>query len=209
MGKTLAEHEAEAFLEKNGFPVVKRKVVKTIEQAIQAAVQVKYPVAMKVYGKTILHKSDVGGVVLDVRNEAEIKKTFAKLKKIKGMQGVTVQHYTTGIFMLLGLKHDATFGHALVVGSGGIYTEILKDVSFRVCPITESDAEAMLQELRMYPLLEGARGRKAVNKSYLKKLLVKLSQLPKKYPKLQELDINPLVLNEQETVVVDARAGFS
>tara|TARA_Y100000310_G_scaffold334233_1_gene413519 strand:- start:49292 stop:49921 length:630 start_codon:yes stop_codon:yes gene_type:complete len=209
MGKTLSEQEAEKFLEQQGFPIVDRELVKTSKQALEVAEDIGYPIAMKVYSPHILHKSDIGGVHLDIRNEKEVEKIFKKLMQIKHAKGVIIQEYTKGISLLLGLKEDPSFGHALVVGSGGIYTEIMKDVSFRVCPITPKDAQEMLQELKMYPLLEGARGKKKINKKKLCKLLVKLSTLVKKYPTIAELDINPLLVNEKESLIVDARIKFN
>ena len=209
MGKVLSEREAEAFLEKEGFPVIERRLTKTVKEAIAAADAIGYPVALKVDSRKILHKSDVGGVKLDLRNAYEVETTFKAMMSIKHAQGVTVQRYTHGVFMLLGLKEDSSFGHALVAGSGGIYTEVLKDVSFRVCPVDEKEAKKMLEELRMYPLLEGARGKDKINVKQLCTLLSKLSRLVKKYPKLKELDINPLILNGEEMVVVDARMSFT
>ena len=102
------------------------------------------------------------------------------------------------------MKKDPTFGHVIAAGVGGIYVEVYKDVSFRVCPITERDAEAMLDDLKGRAILEGARGKK-LNKGALVAALVKLSRLPEKQPRLAELDINPFILNDKEGKVVDAR----
>ncbi len=209
MGKILSEKEAEDFLEKEGFPVVQRKLVKNPEEAIRAAQQMDYPVAMKVYAPEIIHKSDVGGVKLDIRNNTEVVECFAELMRIKHAKGVTVQKYTEGLFLLLGLKEDASFGHAIVVGGGGIYTEVLKDVSFRVCPIDQKEALTMLQELKMYQLLTGIRGHKAVHLKKLSKLIAQLSRLPAKHKNIAELDINPLVVYENTMIIVDARMRLS
>lgn len=208
MQKILAELEAENFLEKNKFPVVKRDKAKTEKQAIQVANKLKYPVALKIIGKNILHKSDVGGVVINIKDEKELIKSFKKLKKIKGFQAVLVQKFIPGHWILIGLKKDPTFNHVITLALGGIYTEILKDTSFRVCPITPKQAKEMIQELKFYKILKGSRGQKKSNINALEKVLVKTSNLAKKYKKIQELDINPIVLNEKDAIVVDARIIF-
>ena len=202
------EREAEDFLEKEGFPIIPRIFVKTLPQALKAANKLIYPIVLKVVGKTILHKSDVGGVKIDIRNEKELKKEFMIIAKIKGREGALVQKFIEGQEVLLGLKKDPVFGHAIAVGAGGIYTEILKDVALRICPIDKQEAENMLEELKSYPLLRGARGGKKVNISALTNVVVQLSKLPKKYPQIKELDINPLIVNEKSAIIADARVIF-
>jgi len=202
--RVLVEKEAEDFLEREKFPVAQREFCTTPAEAVHAIKKLKFPVAMKVVSPKILHKTDAGGVVLDIKTESEIRKAFAKMKKLKAFKGVLIQKYEQGLFILLGLKKDPTFGHVVTVGSGGIYTEILKDVSFRVCPITQDDAEEMIQELRINKILQGYRGKKyPVQK--IKALLLKLSTLSQKYPEIEELDINPLIVQEKNAIVVDAR----
>jgi acyl-CoA synthetase (NDP forming) len=120
---------------------------------------------------------------------------------------ILVQKYTEGKQIIIGLKKDPTFGHVLAFGLGGIFTEILKDVSFRICPITEQDAELMIQEIKGYSILKGYRNSSANIKS-IKQILMKTSELAKKYPKIKELDINPLIVNEKQATIVDARIIF-
>jgi len=115
-----------------------------------------------------------------------------------------VQEYLMGESLLLGLKKDATFGHAVAVGSGGIYTEVLKDVSFRVCPLTARDAEEMMEELKIYPVIKGMRGGRDWRKN-VRDIVLKVSKLAETYPMIHELDINPLMLSEKGAIVVDAR----
>lgn len=203
--KILNEYEAEEFLEKNNFPVTKRHLAKTQSQAIKYSKKIGFPVSLKILGKNILHKSDVGGVFTNLQSEKEIKKAFQKIKKIKGFQSCLIQKYIKGKYILIGLKKDPSFGHVLVAGLGGIYTEIIKDISFRVCPINKKQALEMLKELRSYKLLTGARKQKQVNIQKIINILVKISNLPKKNKKIKELDINPLVVNEKEAIIVDAR----
>lgn len=207
--RVLIEREAEDFLEKEGFPVAKRFIASNLKEAVDFADKLKYPVTMKVVSKQILHKSDVGGVKLDIRNKEEVKKHFQELSKLKGFEGVLMQKFREGRFILIGLKEDQTFGHAIAFGTGGIYTEVLKDVSFRVCPINDKDAESMIQETKAYEILKGARGYKPVNLNTIKKLLVKFSKLPSKYPKIKELDVNPLLVTDSTEEIIDARIIFA
>ena len=207
--QVLIERDAENFLEKEGFPVAKRFIASNIKEALESAKKLKYPLTMKVISKQILHKSDFGGVKLDIRNEEEVKKHFQELSKLKGFEGVLMQKFREGRFILIGLKEDPTFGHAIAFGTGGIYTEVLKDVSFRVCPINDEDAEEMIQETKAYELLKGARGSKPADLNKIKKLLIKFSKLPIKYPKLKELDVNPLLVTDSSEEIIDARIIFS
>lgn len=207
--QVLIERDAENFLEKEGFPVAKRFIASNIKEALESAKKLKYPLTMKVISKQILHKSDFGGVKLDIRNEEEVKKHFQELSKLKGFEGVLMQKFREGRFILIGLKEDPTFGHAIAFGTGGIYTEVLKDVSFRVCPINDEDAEEMIQETKAYELLKGARGSKPADLNKIKKLLIKFSKLPLKYPKLKELDVNPLLVTDSSEEIIDARIIFS
>ena len=206
--EVLREEEAEDFLEKENFPISKRKAAKALNEALKIAKKIEYPVALKIQGKNIIHKSDVGGVILDIRNDEELENAFNKIKKIKGFEKVIVQEYKKGKLLLLGLKRDSVFGHIVAVGAGDIYTEFLKDVSLRICPIEEKEAGEMLKELKIYPILEGVRGEKPVNFNLIKKLIVKASQLPKQYPRIRELDINSLILTDHKVTVADARIIF-
>lgn len=201
----MQEPEAENFLEKKNFKVVKRARAKTEKQAIQVANKLKYPVTMKIIGKNILHKSDVGGVILNIQNEKQLIKAFKKIKKIKRFQAVHIQKHIPGHYILIGLKKDPAFNHVLTLAVGGIYTEILKDTSFRICPITRQDSQDMIKELKFYKILKGARGQKKSNIKLLEKILMKTSNLVKKHKKIKELDINPLILNQKDAIVVDAR----
>ncbi len=205
--QVMIEKEAEDFLEDAGFRVAKRFVCKSPSESIKASKKLKYPVAMKVISKKVLHKTDVGGVFLDIKSDQEVKKVFNNLKKINGFEGAMVQKYTEGACLLLGIKKDPTFGHVVVVGAGGIYTEIFKDASFRVCPITKSEAEEMIKELNYYSVLKGSRG-KTYNLKPVIETIVALSRLSQTNPEINELDINPMVLEEKKARIVDARIVF-
>lgn len=194
--KVLMEKEAEDFLEKKGFNVIKRGLAANLNQAKEIARKIGYPVVLK--NATLLHKSDKGGVILDV-NESNIEESFKKLKSNK----VLVQKYTSGKEILLGIKKDPTFGHVIMFGIGGIYTEILHDVSMRVFPINKNDANEMVNEIKYEKILE-SRGMKA-NKILIIANILKLNELIKKNKNIVELDINPLLVDETNAIVADAR----
>ena len=203
----MVEKEAEDFLESRGFKVAQRKICKNLSETLKAAKKFSYPIVMKVVSKKILHKSDVGGVALDIKSDSEIKEEFKRMSKLKGFEGVMLQHYIEGVYVLLGLKKDPTFGHVVVVGAGGIYTELFKDVSFRVCPITRHDAQEMLKETNFYNVLKGARGKHYVIAPIIE-TLVKISHLAEKHPEIKELDINPMIIDNSNGKIVDARIIF-
>lgn len=205
--RILTEYSAENFLEENGFEIVTRILVQNKDQALQAAKHLGFPVVLKISSNELLHKSEKNAVKLNI-NEANLNQAYEELNKIKiEKQGIIVQKYINGKFILLGLKRDPTFGQVILVGIGGIYTEIIKDTSMRITPINKSEAEKMLKELKSYKILEGYRGEK-VNINLITETLVKLSKVSEKYPNIKELDINPLIVNEHYAKIVDARIIF-
>lgn len=205
--KILVEKEAEDFLEKEGFPIAKRKLVKTEEEMLKAAKEIGYPLVLKVVSEKIIHKSDVGGVKTDLRSESEARTAFNEIMNIKNAEACLVQRFVIGDWFLIGLKKDPTFNHVIAFGTGGIYTEVVKDVALRICPINTEEIRKMMKETKSYKVLEGVRG-KRLNIESVESLLLKTSDLTRKYPNIQELDINPLVVNEKESVVVDVRIVF-
>lgn len=202
--EVLVEKEAEEFLEKEGFPVAARKVTKTEEETLKAAKELGYPLVLKVHSEKILHKSDVGGVKVDIRNEEETKIAYNEIMSIKDAEGCLIQKFIPGDWFLIGIKKDPTFKHVLAFGTGGIYTEVIKDVALRVCPVSPNEIRKMMKETKGYKILEGVRG-KRLNIEAVEEILQKTSELAKKHPNITELDINPLVVNEKEAVVVDVR----
>ncbi len=204
----LTEREAENFLEKKGFPIAKRIFADNLEETIKAVKKIKFPLVLKICSSKILHKSDVNGVRVGIKSFGELKQSFGELKEIKNFEGVIVQEYIEGQLVITGLKKDSTFGPTLLFGLGGIFTEIIKDVSFRVSPINKKDSFEMIKELRSYKILEGVRGQQCVNFNSISEVLLKLSNLSKNYD-IQELDINPLIVNEKFSKIVDARIVFN
>ncbi len=201
----LAEKRAEEFLEKEGFPVAERYFVTAEKEALSRARALGYPIVMKVSSSKIIHKSEVSGVITDVRNESEVKSNLRRLLHIRNCEEVILQERIDGRELLVGIKDDPVFGHAIAVGAGGIFTEILKDVTFRICPVTKEDAKQMLEELKIFPILKGFRNKPSINFKEVYNLIVKLSHLPIKYSKIKELDINPLLVSDKKAVIADAR----
>jgi len=179
------EVETEKLLKKY-VPVAKHVLVGSFAKAERAAKKVKFPLVLKIISKKALHKSEINGVRL-VKNHVDFAHEYNDLVKIAKkkripLDGILVQEYVKGHYVIIGLKKDPVFGHVLAFGIGGVYTELLKDVTFRVCPITMKDAAEMIEELQMKQLLYGFRGSKKVNMSLLKKVMVSCSKIPAKYP---------------------------
>jgi acyl-CoA synthetase (NDP forming) len=182
-------------------PVAKFHVADSLAEVERYAKKFDFPVVLKLISEKAIHKTEVGGVKV-AHDPAELRSAASKFLE----QGkVLVQEHCSGVEMFLGLKDDPTFGHVLLAGIGGIFVEVYKDVSFRVCPIAPKDAEQMLNELKGKALLEGVRGQKPVKMKALIDAMVQLSKLPEKIKNIEELDINPFFINEKEGKAVDAR----
>ncbi|MDD5616260.1 MAG: acetate--CoA ligase family protein [Candidatus Methanoperedens sp.] len=210
--KILTEHEAKKVLSKYGIQVTQGSIAKSADEAFRIASGIGFPVAMKISSPDISHKSDVGGVVLDIKKE-DVKAAYSDMisrisKAVPGanIEGVLVQQMAPpGHEVIVGLKKDAQFGHALMFGLGGIFVEIYKDVSFRVTPIDKKEALEMISEIKGSPILKGIRGRKPVDVDAVADVLVSVSEMAQK-ENIVELDINPLIVGENGAVAVDARA---
>ena len=205
--KVLLGKKAEKFLV--GIPIAKSIITKDIKKAEKSIKE--YPVVLKIISSKASHKTDIGGVKI-VNNKQELEKEFnslIKLSKTKKLplEGILIQEYIKGREVIIGIKNDPSFGHAIMFGIGGIMVEVLKDVSFRICPIEESDAESMIEELKTKQILYGVRGENSVNINLLKKILVQASLIPKKHKNIEELDINPLIINDKEAKAVDVRVS--
>lgn len=194
-------------------PIAPYQIAKTAEEASSVAQKVGYPVVMKIHNPEILHKTELGGVLLDLRDDQEVQVGFSDLKKkVEKLNlsfcGVVVQKMIKGgVETVLGMTTDPIFGPLLMFGLGGINVEILKDVSFKVHPLTDQDAEEMIKSLKGYPLLTGFRGSKTVDIQELQTCLLKLSQLVTDFPVIDQIDINPFIVseNKENTKAVDAR----
>jgi len=210
--KILTEHEAKKVLSKYGILVTQGSIAKSADEAFRIASSIGFPVAMKISSPDISHKSDVGGVVLNIKKE-DVKAAYSDMisnvrKAVPGanIEGVLVQQMApSGHEVIVGIKKDAQFGHALMFGLGGIFVEIYKDVSFRVTPIDKKEALEMISEIKGYPILKGIRGRKPADIDAVADVLVSVSELAQK-ENIVELDINPLIVGEKGAIAVDARA---
>lgn len=210
---TLTEIEAKELLRQSGISVVATQLATSKEEAISISKRLGFPVALKIVSPDITHKSDAGGVKLGLRTSKQACEAYdGILAAIKQkhpqavIHGVSVQKMAKqGVEVIIGMYKDVQFGPVLMFGLGGIWVEVLKDVSFRIVPLTKKDAQGMIREIRGYPLLEGYRGQEPVGVSYLEELLLKVSQFVEENPEIKELDINPIFAYSKDAVAVDAR----
>lgn len=205
----LLEPEAMALLRSNGISVPNIGFAKKAGEAVSYAEKIGYPLVMKVVSPQIVHKSEVGGVILGINSAEEVAKGFARLEKIgegKDFRGVLLAPMLQGgREVILGLVKNAQFGPVVAFGMGGIYTEVLKDITFRVAPVSVREAEKMISEIRMFPVLKGVRGQKPADLKSLAETISRFSRLPLLYPDLEEVDLNPIFLYEEGLCVADAR----
>ncbi len=207
------EVETKERLRKAGIPVIETRLARTRAEAVETAKALGFPAAMKIVSPDAIHKTDVGGVKLDLRNAAQAGQAYSDIianvrqhvPKAK-IEGVSVQRMAEpGVEIIIGMTIDPQFGPVIMFGLGGIFVEVLKDVSFRLVPVARIDAAEMIQEIRGKALLEGYRGQPPVNLPALEKLIVKVSDFIEKNPDVKELDLNPLIATDKGIVAVDAR----
>ena len=209
----LTEVESKALLKKAGIPVVEAKLARSKKEAISISNEMGFPIVLKVSSTEVVHKSDSGGVKLGLTNATQVGKAYNEiLSSIKQaypqarIEGVSVQPMAApGVEVIVGMSKDPQFGPVLMFGLGGILVEVLKDVSFRIVPVTARDAKAMIREIKGYPVLEGYRGQKPASIPALEKLIVKVSKFVEKNPQIRELDLNPIFAYPDKAVAVDAR----
>jgi acetyltransferase len=210
----LNEVEAKTFLEYYNFPVVDSKVAITEDEAAQLASQVGYPIVLKILSPQIVHKTEAGGVVLDLTNETEVREAFNRIiKNAKAYNpnaeilGVTVQHMIKqrGYEVIIGAKADPLFGPVILFGMGGIGVELFKDFAIGIPPLNQTLARRMMEETKVYQLLKGYRNVPPANIKLLEEIVVRFSQMLVDFPQLKEVDINPLFINEKEAFAIDAR----
>jgi len=209
----LTEVESKELLKKAGIPVVEAKLARSKKEAVSISKEMGFPVVLKISSSDVVHKSDSGGVKLGLANAAQVGKAYSEIiSSVKQaypeaqIQGVSVQPMAPpGVEVIAGMSKDPQFGPVLMFGLGGILVEVLKDVSFRIVPVTERDAREMIREIKGYPILEGYRGQKPASIPALERLIVNLSQFVEKNPQIKELDLNPVFAYSDKAVAVDAR----
>ena len=206
--------ETLGILQAYGVPIAPAVLASDEAQAMAIAEELGYPLVMKIASPDIVHKSDVGGVRLNIKDAAQLRGAYrdmmARLRETQpqaNIQGVHLQRYLTGgTEVIIGARRDVEFGPVLLFGLGGVYTEIMKDVAFRLAPLREQDARDMIREVRAVGILEGARGNPAADLEALVQCLIRVSQLMMDFPEIIELDINPLVASPSGATALDARA---
>ena len=209
----LLEHEGKELLRLHGAPVSLDRLAENADDAVKIARDLDERVALKVVSPDILHKSDAGGVKLNLKTEDQIKKAFEEIienarryDKKADIKGCIVSRMAgDGVETIIGTKIDEQFGPVIMFGIGGILVEVLKDVSFRVLPISRTAPKKMMSEIKSYPILNGVRGKLAVDKSAISKLLLTVSEVIEAYPEIQEMDLNPVIAHEDGVTIVDAR----
>ncbi len=203
------EPQAMGWLKAHGVAVPDFRFAADETGAAEGCRAVGYPAVMKVVSPEIIHKSEVGGVIVGIQSDDEARQAFRRLEAVgqgRGFRGVVIYpQLTRGQEVLLGCSRDPQFGPVVVLGMGGIYTEILKDIALRVAPLTVEDAWEMIRELKAYPILSGARGQIPCDLDSLAETIVRFSQLPFLYPEIQEIDLNPIFLFQKGLLAADVR----
>ena len=202
----LNEYDAKCFLSGLGVPVTREKLAPTADEAAVAAAAIGFPVVLKVSGPTLLHKTEVGGVSLNLKTEQEVRDEGRRLLRIPGCEAVLVQEMVRGDRELVcGLTRDPLLGACVMFGLGGIFTETLDDAVFRVAPITTTDAREMLREIRSAEILESFRGQSAADTDALARILVAVGEIALRYDAIREIDLNPIkIRSDGSPVAVDA-----
>ena len=199
----IAPEKVHQLLESAGIPTVPEFVSAEKDAIVAFADKCGYPVVAKVVGP--VHKSDVGGVALNIRSKEVLSAEFDRMMQIPDATAVMVQKMIKGTELFIGAKYEPRFGHVVLCGLGGIFVEVLKDVSSGLAPLTYSEAENMIQSLRGYKILQGTRGQSGVNRQKYAEIIVRLSTLLRFATEIKEMDINPLLADEHDVVAVDAR----
>jgi acyl-CoA synthetase (NDP forming) len=211
--RLLTEVESKELLKQWGIPVVETRLARSKKEAVSIGKEMGFPVVLKINSADIVHKSDAGGVKLGLANATQVGRVYTEItSSIKEkypqaeIQGVSVQKMAPdGIEVIIGMSKDAQFGPVLMFGLGGVLVEVLKDVSFRIVPVTRNDAAGMIKEIKGYPILQGYRGKEPVSISALEELIVKISQFVEQTPQIKELDLNPIFAYKDKALAVDAR----
>jgi len=215
--RSLLETEAKELLKEYGIPVPDFKLIKSEDEIAGLAKEINFPIVMKIVSPDIIHKTDAGGVKVGVKDEEEARMIYQEIisKAIKYNKKASISGviaYTMvpqGTEIIIGMMKDPHFGPVIMFGLGGIFVEVLKDVSFRIIPLEERDAREMIAEIKGYKILKGARGNPPRDIRAIEEVLMKVSKLIMKNPEINEIDLNPIFVFENGIQVVDARMILS
>jgi succinyl-CoA synthetase beta subunit len=200
------EPDAKRLLASAGIVVPEFSWAATVDEALDFAHEHRYPVVAKVVSPEVIHKSDVGGVVLGINDDTYLTDTFNRFSTLKGFSGMLVEQPVSGFELIIGAKVDYQFGPVVLLGIGGTGVEIYRDTVLRMAPLKPEDAETMIRGLKAHQLLEGYRGSKAIDTVELTRLLIAFSELVMKMePHIESVDLNPVMCSADECVVADAR----
>lgn len=211
--KNLTETEAKAVCMDYGIPVTRSELAENEEEALKLAEKIGFPVVLKIVSPDIIHKSDVGGVIVNLKNAKEVgnayKQILSNVKKHTAnakIVGMLVQEMApASTEVIVGSIKDPQFGPALMFGLGGVFVEVLKDVTFRIAPVNEEEAHEMIEEVKAYPLLKGYRGSPPADINAIVKIILATSKLVMEHEEIKELDLNPIMVYEKGAKAVDAR----
>jgi acyl-CoA synthetase (NDP forming) len=209
----LLETESRDVLTEYGISLPEGALASNAKEAVEAANKIGYPLAMKVVSPDIIHKSDAGGIKLGVQDEEGIERAFEEI--VQNAEKVTTKEKILGTFIspmaakgqecIIGMIRDRQFGPVIMFGLGGIFVEILKDVSFRVAPLAQEDINEMIKEIKGYKILTGIRGQKPKDIDAIKDILAKLSEIAIDNPEIKEIDLNPVIVHKKGASIVDSR----
>ena len=205
---TLSHHEAGKLLASFGIHIPQGRLIKSKNEAVLLAKKIGFPVVLKVSSKKILHKTDVNGVILGINDIHSLESAYDQMSRkfnTGDISGFILQKMHFGHNVIVGMKRDRQFGPIIIFGLGGIYVELIKDISYRIAPIKVNEAMQMISEIKMFPALNGARGGIKADIKKLAELISRLSILSIRNPGISEIDLNPVIVNEKEAVAVDAR----
>ena len=209
--KSLSEYESKLLLAEYGIPITREAIVTTDDDAVTQASEIGYPVVLKGSGEAISHKTEMNLIALNLRDEAEVRQAFKELTTNPKAQvkEILVQQMIKGDReLMVGLTRDAQFGPCVMYGLGGIFTEILEDVAFRVAPLTRWDAMDMMEDIKGKKILDAFRGKPAVDREKLADILLAVGQIGLDHEKVHEIDMNPLKLVDGKPIAVDALVVF-
>lgn len=204
----LSFEETRKLLLKYKLPFCRTEIFNSKEKALVFARQIGFPVVLKIHAQKIFHKSEIGGVKTNIKDEVEFSNAWDEIEvniEGKNIEGILVQEMAIGNEVAVGMKRDSQFGPVLMFGLGGIFIEIIKDVSFRIAPITAEEATKMIKETKGFEILNGARGKKKVDLKKIADMLVNLSNLSLKEERIQSIDFNPVMATDKQALISDFR----